>query len=115
MRPLPVEFVGGAPEFVSGLSIVRGVTLPVVDTGSLLVEKGSPYTSFVIVMEEFASLFFKSFRLFSAMRTPIWLPPSGPVTLDCCSCCERLGWYRSLSGPPWSWREYLDERRVRSQ
>jgi len=24
MRPLPVEFVGGAPEFVSGLSIVRG-------------------------------------------------------------------------------------------
>jgi purine-binding chemotaxis protein CheW len=49
MRPLPVEFVGGAPEFVSGLSIVRGVALPVVDTGSLLGEKGSPHTRFVIV------------------------------------------------------------------
>jgi purine-binding chemotaxis protein CheW len=49
MRPLPVEFVGGAPEFVSGLSIIRGVPLPVVDTGSLLGEKGSPRTRFVIV------------------------------------------------------------------
>jgi len=49
MRPLPVEFVGGAPEFVSGLSIIRGVPLPVVDTGSLLGEKGPPHTRFVIV------------------------------------------------------------------
>src|SRR6266851_8140378 len=49
MRHLPVEFVGGAPEFVSGLSIIRGVPLPVVDTGSLLGEKGSPHTRFVIV------------------------------------------------------------------
>jgi purine-binding chemotaxis protein CheW len=49
MRPLPVEFVGGAPEFVSGLSIVRGVPLPVVDSASLLGEKGSPPTRFVIV------------------------------------------------------------------
>jgi CheY-like chemotaxis protein/chemotaxis signal transduction protein len=49
LRPLPVEFVCGAPEFVSGLSIVRSVPLPVVDTGSLLGEKGSPHTRFVIV------------------------------------------------------------------
>jgi purine-binding chemotaxis protein CheW len=49
MRPLPVEFVEGAPEFVSGLSIVRGVPLPVVDTGSLLGEKGSSHSRFVIV------------------------------------------------------------------
>jgi purine-binding chemotaxis protein CheW len=49
MRPLPIEFVGGAPEFVSGLSIVRGVPLPVLDTGSLLGDKRSPHTRFVIV------------------------------------------------------------------
>jgi purine-binding chemotaxis protein CheW len=49
MRPLPVEFIGGAPEFVSGLSIIRGVPLPVVDTGSLIGGAGSPHTRFVIV------------------------------------------------------------------
>jgi purine-binding chemotaxis protein CheW len=49
MRPLPVEFVSGAPEFVSGLSIIRGVPLPVVDTGLLLGGRGSPHTRFVIV------------------------------------------------------------------
>lgn len=49
MRPLPVEFVGGAPEFVSGLSIIRGVPLPVVDTGSLLGAAESRPTRFVTV------------------------------------------------------------------
>jgi purine-binding chemotaxis protein CheW len=49
LRPLPVEFMGGAPEFVSGVSIVRGVPLPVVDTGSLLGGAGSPHMRFVIV------------------------------------------------------------------
>ena len=36
MRPLPIVSMVGTPEFVSGLCIVRGVPLPVVDTGSLL-------------------------------------------------------------------------------
>jgi purine-binding chemotaxis protein CheW len=49
MRPLPVEIVGSAPEFVSGLSIVRGVPLPVVDTGSLLGAGESRPTRFVTV------------------------------------------------------------------
>jgi len=49
MRPLPVEIVGGAPEFVSGLSIIRGVPLPVVDTGSLLGAGESLPTRFVTV------------------------------------------------------------------
>jgi purine-binding chemotaxis protein CheW len=49
MRPLPVEIVGGAPEFVSGLSIIRGVPLPVVDTGSLLGVTQSRPTRFVTV------------------------------------------------------------------
>jgi purine-binding chemotaxis protein CheW len=49
MRPLPVEIVGGTPEFVSGLSIIRGVPLPVVDTGSLLGLGKSRPTRFVTV------------------------------------------------------------------
>lgn len=39
MRPLPVAPVAGAPVFVSGIAIVRGVGLPVVNTAALL---GSP-------------------------------------------------------------------------
>jgi purine-binding chemotaxis protein CheW len=49
MRPLPVEIVGSAPEFVSGLCIIRGVPLPVVDTGSLLGTGESRPTRFVTV------------------------------------------------------------------
>jgi len=36
MRPLPIEPIPGAPEFVSGLAIVRGVPLPVVSASRLL-------------------------------------------------------------------------------
>jgi purine-binding chemotaxis protein CheW len=36
MRPLPVAPVADAPDFVTGLSIVRGEPTPVVDAGSLL-------------------------------------------------------------------------------
>lgn len=36
MRPLPVERFPGAPEFVLGLSVIRGANVPVVDLGLLL-------------------------------------------------------------------------------
>lgn len=36
MRPLPVESLPGAPPFVRGLSMVRGVAVPVVDVGAVL-------------------------------------------------------------------------------
>jgi purine-binding chemotaxis protein CheW len=36
MRPLPVEPIEGMPPFVDGLSIIRGVPVPVVDLGRLL-------------------------------------------------------------------------------
>jgi purine-binding chemotaxis protein CheW len=36
MRPLPVEQMTGMPEFVSGLSIIRGKAVPVVDLAALL-------------------------------------------------------------------------------
>ena len=38
MRPLPVEQLSGTPEFVSGVSIVRGRPVPVVDLATLLGE-----------------------------------------------------------------------------
>jgi purine-binding chemotaxis protein CheW len=36
MRPLPIEPMPGAPAFVSGVAIVRGVPLPVVHASRLL-------------------------------------------------------------------------------
>ena len=36
MRPLAIEPIAGAPTFVSGLSVVRGVPLPVVSVAQLL-------------------------------------------------------------------------------
>jgi chemotaxis signal transduction protein len=36
MRPLPVETISGIPSFVSGLSVIRGSPVPVIDTGLLL-------------------------------------------------------------------------------
>ena len=36
MRPLRVETFSGAPPFVRGLSLIRGVPTPVVDLGTLL-------------------------------------------------------------------------------
>lgn len=36
MRPLPVEFISGAPSFVQGVAIIRGIPTPVVDLGAIL-------------------------------------------------------------------------------
>jgi purine-binding chemotaxis protein CheW len=42
MRPLPCEPFAGAPEFVRGVSMIRGTAVPVVDAGLLLgTEPGS--------------------------------------------------------------------------
>lgn len=41
MRPLPIESLPGAPAFVRGLSMIRGVPVPVVDAGALL-DAGDP-------------------------------------------------------------------------
>jgi purine-binding chemotaxis protein CheW len=35
MRPLPIEAVSGAPDYVSGVSVIRGAAVPVVDAGRL--------------------------------------------------------------------------------
>ena len=36
MRPLPVEPIDGMPEFVLGLSVIRGSPVPLVDLGMLI-------------------------------------------------------------------------------
>ena len=36
LRPLPTDPVRGAPNFVQGVSLIRGIPLPVVDPGILL-------------------------------------------------------------------------------
>ena len=47
LRPLTVEPLWGAPGFVCGLSIIRGVPVPVVDMGRLLGSERTRPTRFV--------------------------------------------------------------------
>jgi purine-binding chemotaxis protein CheW len=50
MRPLPIETVSGMPEFVSGVSIIRGAPVPVVDLARLLGQQSEATNSrFVLV------------------------------------------------------------------
>lgn len=48
MRPLPIEELAGMPSFVRGLSVIRGIPVPVVDAGALLgTDEGAGPTRFV--------------------------------------------------------------------
>jgi len=49
LRPLPIEPVSGAPGYVLGLSIIRGVPLPVVDVSQLLSGRTSTPVRLVVV------------------------------------------------------------------
>jgi purine-binding chemotaxis protein CheW len=49
MRPLAVEPMAKAPDFVLGLSIIRGVAVPVVDLGRLLGGRAAQLGRFVTV------------------------------------------------------------------
>lgn len=40
MRPLPIEPLSGAPTFVRGIAIIRGIPTPVIDLGAVL---GTPH------------------------------------------------------------------------
>jgi purine-binding chemotaxis protein CheW len=48
-RPLPVERLVGAPEFVLGLSVIRGEPIPVVDLAHLLSGRPGTPSRFVVV------------------------------------------------------------------
>jgi chemotaxis signal transduction protein len=47
MRPLPVRHIAGVPAFVSGVALIRGNTVPVVDTANLLGSTSAGVTRFV--------------------------------------------------------------------
>jgi purine-binding chemotaxis protein CheW len=50
MRPLPIDRISGMPEFVRGVSIVRGAPTPVIDAGKLLGSSDEPTpTRFVVL------------------------------------------------------------------
>ena len=49
MRPLPIEPIAGAPPFVLGVSIVRGVPTPVVDLAIVLGARGGVPGRFVTI------------------------------------------------------------------
>ncbi len=49
LRPLPIEPVVGAPDFVLGLSIIRGAPVPVVDVSRLLSGRASSPARLVVV------------------------------------------------------------------
>ncbi len=36
MRPLPIEQIAGAPEYILGLSVIRGAPVPVADLGAIV-------------------------------------------------------------------------------
>jgi purine-binding chemotaxis protein CheW len=49
MRPLPVEPLRSAPPFVTGVAVIRGGAVPVVDAGRLLGAAASAATRYVTV------------------------------------------------------------------
>jgi purine-binding chemotaxis protein CheW len=49
MRPLPLDILPGAPDFVVGIAIVRGAPLPIVSVSRLLDESEGNTGRFVIV------------------------------------------------------------------
>lgn len=49
LRPLPIEPVSGVPDFVLGLSIIRGVATPVVHAGMLIRGNAAPPARLITV------------------------------------------------------------------
>lgn len=45
MRPLPIEPIAGTPNFVRGVSLIRGAPTPVLDLGALL-KNGEPSATY---------------------------------------------------------------------
>ena len=47
MRPLSVEVISGAPSFVKGVALIRGIPTPVIDLGAILGTPGDVAERFV--------------------------------------------------------------------
>lgn len=57
MRPLPVERLADAPPFLSGIAVIRGIPLPVVNLGLLLSgDTGTPKRFVVVRIDERRSI-----------------------------------------------------------
>lgn len=50
MRPLEIDPFPGAPRFVLGVSVIRGLTVPVVDAGALLDESSPTRTRRLVLL-----------------------------------------------------------------
>lgn len=91
LRPLPVEALAGAPPGVSGLAIVRGAPIPVVDVAALLGGAGS-WTRFVIARagERKIALAVDAVVGIRALEPSVWneLPPL--VHEACSNVVDRL-------------------------
>jgi purine-binding chemotaxis protein CheW len=48
-RPLPIEQVPGQPDFVAGLSVIRGSPVPIVDAGRVLGGSQSSPTRWIVL------------------------------------------------------------------
>jgi purine-binding chemotaxis protein CheW len=49
MRLLPIERISGAPKYLRGLSIIRGVPVPVVDLGLIIGDQITPTTRLITI------------------------------------------------------------------
>lgn len=91
LRPLPVEALAGAPPGVSGLAVVRGAPIPVVDVAALLGGTGS-WTRFVIARagERKMALAVDAVLGIRALDPSVWneLPPL--VHEACSGVVDRL-------------------------
>jgi purine-binding chemotaxis protein CheW len=105
MRPLPVERVAGAPDCVTGLAIVRGKAVPVVELAGLLGDVGNETVEpaaaarwvalrvgdRTVVLEVDAVLAIRSLDAarFTALP-PLWHGPRPPAVAALCALDREL-------------------------
>ena len=105
MRPLPVERIAGAPDCVTGLAIVRGKAVPVVDLAALLGDMENPAAEpaaaarwvalrvgdRTVVLEVEAVLAIRSLDAarFTALP-PLWQGPRPPAVAALCALDREL-------------------------
>ncbi|MEV7630480.1 chemotaxis protein CheW [Actinoplanes sp. NPDC089786] len=70
MRPLSVRALAGAPAFVRGISIMRGVPTPIVDVAKLLGGEDAEAVRFVAVRTERGPVAFATGEVLGVRPTP---------------------------------------------
>lgn len=86
MRPLPVAPLAGVPPFVRGLSVIRGIPVPVVDLGAILFGLEPPYpTRFVTLRLEARRVALALEAVLGIRELPGTLTALPPLLLDASS------------------------------